>query len=309
MTKLDVVSGFLGAGKTTLIKKLLSVCAEDGERVVLIENEFGEVGIDGPALRMAGVEVYEISQGCVCCSLKGDFTAALKDILISLKPDRIIFEPSGIFVLDEIFDIMNNPDIAKSCLLNTVITVVDAENYLLQNERYNCFFENQIERANVLILSKSQLVNASSLQNITKDLAGLNPGAKVIAQSWQALKSVELRSIIDGELTSHPNYKRSRKSGDRHIRLESWGTRIPRRFSDNELTTLLATLNSGQYGIVVRGKGVVLTENGGVSFSYAGNQYVLAKEPGVMEGLVCVIGENLDSEKLRQAFCADYLNF
>lgn len=119
MTKLDVVSDFLGAGKTTLIKKMLAVCAENGESVVLVENEFGEIGIDGPALRMAGVEVYEISKGCVCCSLKGDFTAILKDILSSLKLDRIIFEPSGIFVLDEIFDIMNNPDISRSCFLNT----------------------------------------------------------------------------------------------------------------------------------------------------------------------------------------------
>ena len=302
MVKLDVISGFLGAGKTTLIKKLLAACAANGERVALIENEFGEVGIDGAELEAGGAAVYEISQGCVCCSLKGDFILALKHILSSEKPDRIIFEPSGIFILDEIFAIAGHPDIARVCALNAVITVVDAENYFVQREKYTCFFESQIQRAGTIFLSKSQWLDAGELQQLREHLQECNPAAAIIEQPWDEIQALDWQAVLTGKQVGAAPGDGVRLYSGKHLRLQNWSSRNLRPFSGSELEDVLAAVQRGRFGDVVRSKGFVPGENGLLFFSYAGGRYEFRKMDTPGPGRICFIGEGLQSHALAKAF-------
>ena len=154
MTKIDIVSGFLGAGKTTLIKKLLQEGFK-GEKLVLIENEFGEIGIDGGFLKDAGVEITEMNSGCICCSLVGDFSTALKEVLSTYSPDRVIIEPSGVGKLSDVIKAVQGVD-DDQISLNSFVTVADAGKCKMYMKNFGEFFNNQIEYANTIILSRTQ---------------------------------------------------------------------------------------------------------------------------------------------------------
>jgi len=196
MTKVDIISGFLGAGKTTLIKKLLGE-ALSGEQVVLIENEFGEIGIDGGFLRDAGVEIREMNSGCICCSLVGDFGTSLKEVIDKYHPDRIIIEPSGVGKLSDVIKAVKDLHMEDEIQLNSASAVVDALKCKVYMKNFGEFFNNQIESANTIILSRTQSENEEKLEKCIEMIRQLNAKAHIITTPWDDLEGVQILSAME----------------------------------------------------------------------------------------------------------------
>ena len=197
MTKIDIVSGFLGAGKTTLIKKLLAE-AYQGEKLVLIENEFGEISIDGGFLKESGVEISEMSSGCICCSLVGDFATALKDVKDRFQPDRILIEPSGVGKLSDVIVAVENtvrdvPDMR----LNSFVTVADAGKVKIYMKNFGEFYNNQIESAGTIILSRTQKLTQEKLEAAVALLREKNPTAAILTTPWDELDGKVILSAVE----------------------------------------------------------------------------------------------------------------
>ncbi len=198
MTKIDIVSGFLGAGKTTLIKKLLDEVFR-GEKIVLIENEFGQIGIDGGFLKDAGVEITEMNSGCICCSLVGDFGAALKQVLTDYAPDRIIIEPSGVGKLSDVIAAVERVQAeAPDLHLNSFVTVVDATKAKIYMKNFGEFFNNQVEHASAILLSRTQKMDQSKLDNAVKLLRDKNAKAAILTTPWDQLTGAQILSAMEG---------------------------------------------------------------------------------------------------------------
>ena len=197
MTKIDIVSGFLGAGKTTLIKKLLAE-AFQGEKLVLIENEFGEISIDGGFLKESGVQISEMSSGCICCSLVGDFNKALKDVHQQFAPDRILIEPSGVGKLsDVIVAVENTVKDVPDMKLNSFVTVADATKVKVYMKNFGEFYNNQIESAGTIILSRTQKLNQEKLEAAVALLREKNPNAAILTTPWDELDGKTILSAIE----------------------------------------------------------------------------------------------------------------
>lgn len=198
MTKIDIISGFLGAGKTTLIKKLLDQ-AFRGEKVVLIENEFGEIGIDGGFLKDAGVEITEMNSGCICCSLVGDFGAALKKVLDDYAPDRIIIEPSGVGKLSDVIAAVEGVQKTTPALhLHSFVTVVDATKAKVYMKNFGEFFNNQVEHASAILLSRTQNMDQAKLDAAVRLLREKNPKAAILTTPWDQLTGEQIVSAMEG---------------------------------------------------------------------------------------------------------------
>ena len=198
MTKIDIISGFLGAGKTTLIKKLLDQ-AFRGEKVVLIENEFGEIGIDGGFLKDAGVEITEMNSGCICCSLVGDFGAALKKVLDDYAPDRIIIEPSGVGKLSDVIAAVEGVQKTTPALhLHSFVTVVDATKAKVYMKNFGEFFNNQVEHASAILLSRTQNMDQAKLDAAVRLLREKNPKAAILTTPWDQLTGAQIVSAMEG---------------------------------------------------------------------------------------------------------------
>ena len=197
MTKIDIVSGFLGAGKTTLIKKLLKE-AFPGEKLVLIENEFGEISIDGGFLKESGVQISEMSSGCICCSLVGDFNQALKDVQKQFTPDRILIEPSGVGKLsDVIVAVENTVAETQDMKLNSFVTVADATKVKIYMKNFGEFYNNQVESAGTIILSRTQKLSQEKLEAAVAMLQEKNPGAAILTTPWDQLDGKTILSAIE----------------------------------------------------------------------------------------------------------------
>ena len=197
MTKIDIVSGFLGAGKTTLIKKLLAE-AFPGEKLVLIENEFGEISIDGGFLKESGVQISEMSSGCICCSLVGDFHEALKDVQAHFQPDRILIEPSGVGKLsDVIVAVQNTVADVPGMVLNSFVTVADATKVKVYMKNFGEFYNNQIESAGTIILSRTQKLTPEKLEAAAALLREKNPGAAILTTPWDELDGKTILSAME----------------------------------------------------------------------------------------------------------------
>ena len=194
MTKIDIFSGFLGAGKTTLIKKLIAE-AYKGEKLVLIENEFGEIGIDGAFMQDAGIQVNEMNSGCICCSLVGDFGRALKKVLAEYAPDRILIEPSGVGKLSDVIGAVERID-SHDIALNSFTTVVDAKKAKVYMKNFGEFFNNQVESASAIILSRTQDVNEEKLSEVLALLREHNPNAVIITTPWSELDGQTILSAM-----------------------------------------------------------------------------------------------------------------
>ena len=197
MTKIDIISGFLGAGKTTLIKKLLAE-AYQGEKLVLIENEFGEISIDGGFLKDSGVQISEMSSGCICCSLVGDFNQALKDVAERFQPDRILIEPSGVGKLsDVIVAVENTAQEAPELKLNSFVTVADASKVKVYMKNFGEFYNNQIESAGTIVLSRTQKLSREKLEAAAAMLREKNPDAAILTTPWDQLDGKTILSAME----------------------------------------------------------------------------------------------------------------
>ena len=197
MTKIDIISGFLGAGKTTLIKKLIKE-AFNGEKLVLIENEFGEIGIDGGFLKEGGVEITEMNSGCICCSLVGDFGDALKKVMEQYTPDRVIIEPSGVGKLSDVVKAVEGVHQDAEVKMNCKTAVVDAMKCKMYMKNFGEFFNNQIENATCIILSRTQKVSEAKLQECIDKIRELNPKAAIVTTPWDDIEGKKLLAAMEG---------------------------------------------------------------------------------------------------------------
>ena len=360
MTKIDIVSGFLGAGKTTLIKKLLAE-AFSGEKLVLIENEFGEISIDGGFLKESGVQISEMSSGCICCSLVGDFGKALVDVQKQFDPDRILIEPSGVGKLsDVILAVENTVKDVPEMKLNSFVTVADASKVKVYMKNFGEFYNNQIETAGTIILSRTQKVSPEKLQAAAALLREKNPDAAIITTPWDELSgqtilaAMEKVSLADELMEriradheaeeeethhhhdhdgccqdhehehdhdhdhDHDGHEHHHHDGGecddphcachhhRHHADEvftSWGAEPPKTFTETDIRRILAELDTGAYGAILRAKGIVPTEGGKwLHFDYVPQEHEVRFGAADYTGRLCVIGSKLDEGKLKTLF-------
>ncbi|ODA39296.1 GTP-binding protein [Desulfosporosinus sp. BG] len=301
MIKVDIISGFLGSGKTTLVKKLLQVHQQ--ENVVLIENEFGDIGIDGELIEREGFEVFEISSGCICCIMQKDFVQMLARIIKEFHPQRIIIEPTGISILSEIIDILRKPEFAALLEINSLVTVVDCVNYLQQCEIFGEFFEDQITNASFLTLSKSQLVESETVDKIITSLREFNQDAEIINKPWDSLGPAEVENLLDGQADLdfsdilHTEYKPCSENEFQTLALKT-----SRAFSQEELELILSLLGQPQYGQVLRGKGFLKSPQGFLDFSYTNGQFMVSPSKFNSSGKLCLIGKNLKQQEIKNLF-------
>ncbi len=398
MTKIDIISGFLGAGKTTLIKKLLAE-AYQGEKLVLIENEFGEISIDGGFLKDSGVQVSEMSSGCICCSLVGDFNKALKEVHEKFQPDRILIEPSGVGKLsDVIVAVENTVKDVPDMKLNSFVTVADASKVKVYMKNFGEFYNNQIESAGTIILSRTQKLSQEKLEAAAAMLREKNPTAAIITTPWDQidgktiLAAVEKVSLADEMLEKmraeheadehehehehhhhhdhddhedhdheHCHHHHDHDDDDDHDHdhcchhhdheeehehhhdhdhdhdhndhdhehhhrhdgeecddphcgchhhhhhadevFTSWGEETVKPFTEEQLHQILTALDSGDYGQIVRAKGIVPNGEGKwLHFDYVPEEHEVRFGPADYTGRLCVIGANLDEHKLHELF-------
>ena len=197
-TKIDIFSGFLGAGKTTLIKKLIQE-AFKGEKIVLIENEFGEIGIDGGFMREAGIQVNELNSGCICCSLVGDFREALKKVVETYHPDRILIEPSGVGKLSDVTRAVEGVAETLPVVLNSFVTVADVNKVKMYMKNFGEFYDDQVSHASCIILSRTGNASEEKIAAAVAMLAEKNPTATIVTTDWTALTGAQIVSVMDGK--------------------------------------------------------------------------------------------------------------
>ena len=342
MTKIDIISGFLGAGKTTFIKKLLEE-AIAGEKVVLIENEFGEIGIDGGFLQDSGIEIREMNSGCICCSLVGDFGRSLNEVLTKYAPDRVIIEPSGVGKLSDVMkavcDVAGEIDVT----LNGSVTVVDAQKCKMYMKNFGEFFNNQIESAGTIVLSRTDVADADKVAQCVELLREKNPKAAIVTTPIKTLTGAQLLEIIEkpaddmaAELLEevrhhHHHHDEDEECGcghehhhdhdeecgcghDHHHHhhhghdadevFTSWGLETSRKISREKLESILHELaNTDRYGQVLRAKGMLPDEEGTWHyFDLVPEETEIRTGAPIYTGKVCVIGSNLKEDALKAAF-------
>ena len=316
MTKIDIFSGFLGAGKTTLIKKLIAE-AYTGEKIVLIENEFGEIAIDGGFLKDSGVQINEMNSGCICCSLVGDFADALQKVLTQFHPDRILIEPSGVGKLSDVIRAVQGVQ-SDELMLNGFTTVVDANKCRMYMKNFGEFFNNQVENASAIILSRTEGIRPEKLDAAVALLREKNPTATIVTTPWteldgkQILQTMERRDTLSAEL-EHLKAEAAEEDEDDHDHhhhhhadevFTSWGTETPRKYTDDEIRTALdALINEHRYGVVLRAKGIVpATDGGWIHFDYVPGESDVRRGSAQVTGRVCVIGSHLAEDALKELF-------
>ena len=382
MTKIDIVSGFLGAGKTTLIKKMVKE-AYQGEKLVLIENEFGEISIDGGFLKDAGIQISEMSSGCICCSLVGDFGKALREVKEQFQPDRILIEPSGVGKLSDVIVAVENtvadiPDMR----LNSFVTVADAGKVKVYMKNFGEFYNNQIESAGTIILSRTQKLTQEKLEAAAALLREKNPTAAILTTPWDQLDgqailaAVEKVSLADELLEKmraeheaqeaehhHHHHDHDEHDEDAHEHhhhhdhdhdededehehhhhdhdhehdedahehhhhhhgdgecddpecschhhhhhademFTSWGAETPKQFTQADIDRILTALDSGEYGAILRAKGIVPAADGQwLHFDYVPQEHEVRYGSADYTGRLCVIGSQLKEDGLKTLF-------
>lgn len=329
MTKIDIISGFLGAGKTTLIKKLLKE-ALAGAKVVLIENEFGEIGVDGGFLNEAGIEIKEMNSGCICCSLVGDFGASLQEVLKTYEPERILIEPSGVGKLSDVMKAVKDVKTDAEVKLNSAVAVVDAAKCKMYLKNFGEFFINQIEHAGTILLSRTDNISMQKLEQCIALIREHNPQAAIITTPWAQLDGRDILDTIEGaknmeeelmkEVTEHEEHcHHDHHHGDgcgcghdhghegHHHADEvfaSWGMETPAVYSSQEIRSILEALEDEKtYGLVLRAKGMVSgADDSWIYFDYVPGEIDIRTGKPEYTGKICVIGSGLDEEKLAEIF-------
>lgn len=381
MTKIDVFSGFLGAGKTTLIKKLLKE-ALDGSKTVLIENEFGEIGIDGGFLKEAGIEIKEMNSGCICCSLVGDFGSSLKEVIETYAPERILIEPSGVGKLSDVLKAVENVAANLNVKVNSAVAVVDASKAKMYIKNFGEFFINQIAFAGTIILSRTDKVSAEKLAECVALIREHNAKATIITTPLAELDGKAILETIEGADTldnmmremmeqlhdedehehhhhhdhdddddedehdhhhhdhdddddedehEHHHHDHDDDDEDEHEHhhhhghdhecccghdhdhhhhhhhadevFTSWGKESPVKFTKEKIESILTALDSGEYGAILRAKGMVPAEDGTwIYYDYVPEEHDIRTGKPEVTGKICVIGSNLKEDQLEELF-------
>ncbi len=342
MTKIDIFSGFLGAGKTTLIKKLLKE-ALAGTKVVLIENEFGQIGIDGGFLKDSGIEIKEMNSGCICCSLVGDFGTSLKEVLDTYQPERILIEPSGVGKLSDVMKAVQDVHTDVEVQLNSAVAVVDASKAKMYVRNFGEFFINQIEHAGTIILSRTADISKEKLEQCVELIREHNPKAAIITTPWDELDGKRILETIEGakdleaELMEevknlHDEHEHHHHEQEHHHHdhdhgeectcgchdhdhdhhghhhadevFTSWGVEGPAAYTKEEIENILEELDrESEYGFILRAKGMVPAGDGTwVYFDYVPGESNVREGQADVTGKICVIGSKLKEENLAKLF-------
>ena len=323
MIKVDVISGFLGAGKTTLIKKLFETLLKN-EKVVLIENEFGEIGIDGSFLKEAGINIKEINSGCICCSLVGDFSLSIKEVIDKFNPERIIIEPSGVGKLSDIVEAIKKVDAPLE--LNILTTVVDGTKAKVYLKNFGEFFIDQVESANTIIVSKTDKMTEEKIIDCVELLKNKNNDALIITTPIKELESEKIVKTLEENKNirikfmeeminehHHEEHHHGEECCCGHHHEEhhhhadevfvSWGIETPLSYTYDNLTKILDSLSNVD-GMVLRSKGILKASdnNQWYYFDYvAGDYEIRLGNPDVI-GRICVIGSKIDLHEVENLF-------
>ena len=333
MTKIDIISGFLGAGKTTFIKKMLEEVFS-GEKVVLVENEYGEVGIDGGFLKDSGIEIKELNSGCICCSLVGDFNRSLNEVIETYHPDRILIEPSGVGKLSDVMSSVKDMEKNHDVKLNALVTVANAMKATKQMKAFGEFFNNQIENATTVVLSRTQNMKEEKLELCVKEIQKLNPKAAIITTPWDSISGEQILKVIeqqdslmqemmkeyeehhhdhehehhhDGECGCGCGHDHDHEHHHHHHADEvftSWGRETIKTYSREDISRILKTLEEdGTYGTVLRAKGMVAGADGEwIYFDMVPQEHEVRSGAAEYTGRICVIGSRLEEDKLEELF-------
>ena len=318
MTKIDIISGFLGAGKTTFIKKMIDE-AFKGEQIVLIENEFGEVGIDGGFLKDAGIQITEMNSGCICCSLVGDFGKNLNEVITKYHPDRILIEPSGVGKLSDVMKSVIDIEKEQPVKLNALVTVVNALKASKQMKAFGEFFNNQIEYATTVILSRSQNATPEQLEFCVKQIQALNPKASVITTDWDAIKGEQILKTMEhehhhdhdehehhhehGEGCTCGCHDHDHEHGHHHADdvFTSWGKETPHKFERAKLEEILKQFVEDDK--ILRSKGMVEgTDGKWIYFDMVPGEYEIRDGEPDYTGRIVVIGTDIHEHELEELF-------
>ena len=337
MTKIDIISGFLGAGKTTFIKKLLSdVWA--GEKLVLIENEFGEIGIDGGFLKDAGIEITEMNSGCICCTLVGDFSKALVKVLDEYHPDRVIIEPSGVGKLSDVARAIEAVEKDADIEIDGRITVVDGKKAKMYMKNFGEFFKDQVEHASTIVVSRTQMMTDEKVEECVHTLREENAEATIISTPWDELgkeaishaltKGAEIESLFedhedhdhDHDHCDHDHHDHDHHDHDHdcccghdhdhhhHHHADdvftSWGKETVHKYTEEELDYLLKALSeTTSYGTILRSKGIIqMTDGSWKQFDLVPEEYEVREGQPDYTGRICVIGTDLKEDDLLKLF-------
>ena len=329
MTRVDIFSGFLGAGKTTLIKKLIAE-AYNAEKLVLIENEFGEIGVDSTFLSEAGVQITEMNSGCICCSLVGDFGRALQKVIDDYAPERILIEPSGVGKLSDVIRAVKDIH-SDEIELNSFTTVVDAKKCKMYMKNFGEFFNNQVEHAGTIILSHTAGMSEAKLAECVSLLREKNPDAVIVTTDWNELDGAQILAAMEKKSTLHEEMEHMMEEAHHHHHhhdhdecddpecechhhgehhhhhadevFTSWGRETARTYTAEEITAILTALeNESEYGMVLRAKGVVQGKDGWIHFDYVPGTPDVRPGGASVTGRVCVIGSKLREENIAKLF-------
>ena len=342
MTKIDIFSGFLGAGKTTLIKKLIKESFA-GQKVVLIENEFGEIGIDGGFLKESGIQINELNAGCICCSLVGVFRAALQQVVEQYHPDRIVIEPSGVGKLSDVTRAVEGVAEHLDVQLSSFVTVADVNKVKMYMKNFGEFYDDQISHASCIILSRTQNATEEKIAAAVAMLREKNPTATIVTTAWDALtgeqilKAMSTKDDFKAELIAmaakaneehahededeeheHHHHHDHDDDHDEHCCcghhhhhhdhdadevFTSWGVETAKKFSKADIEHALTELDTGNYGMILRSKGIVDGgADGWLEFDYVPGEWEVRARGADVGGKLVVIGSKLDEKAIAALF-------
>ena len=358
MIKIDIISGFLGAGKTTLIKRLLNTKLKD-EKVVLIENEYGEIGIDGSFLKDTKIDITELNQGCICCSLQGDFEKALKELVAKYNPDRIIIEPSGVGKLSDIVKAVTDSNISDS-QINALVCMCDVTKAKMYLKNFGEFYIDQIKHAKTIILSRTDVASEKKISEALDIIRGINDEAIIVTtptselsdekliESYEAKNDEFERKLLEevkNKVSHHHHHHHDEEHDHEHCEHDhdhedddhdehehehehhhhhcsdpncschhegdldaddvfvSYGFETVKAFDKEKLNEVLDTLaNSNRFGIVLRSKGIVKSNDNWFEFDLVPGEFEIRETSAIPTGKICVIGSNLKEEEIKELF-------
>jgi len=308
--KVDIYSGFLGAGKTYLIKKLIKDSVYDKD-IAIIENEFGEVSIDGAILRDSNIEVKEINSGCICCQVTGDFKEGILEVLEKFNPSKIIIEPSGVAKLTDIIDILKEKDMSQKLKVDNIITVVDPTKFYSYKENFKYFYEDQIKNANKIVLSRTQKIDSKLCNEIKSEIQKMNPKGKVIIKPWDQLSNSEIidnnkedsiiKKGLKGSLSLRKENQEKKLAGEI---FETYAIYPKNKVSKNELISKFKFISStNTYGDVLRAKGIINFNDGSHGqFDFVKDEFVLRDIKTSTNNVISIIGVDLNKNELQNLF-------
>ncbi|SHL07765.1 GTPase, G3E family [Desulfatibacillum alkenivorans DSM 16219] len=309
-TKIDIISGVLGAGKTTLINRILdSVLKTD--KTAIIENEFGEIGIDGCRFAESGVALREISGGCICCTLFGDFVSAARQLISQVRPDRIIVEPTGVGKLTDVLRALEAVGKVEPIEINMIVAVIDPLRYNLYSKMFGEFFTDQIQKARTIFLSRTQLAPGDAIDQTVKHLKEINPDAAVVTSSWEDLTGEEMVSLGEkpGAACISPTESILAKEAFCHHHhadevFKVWSAVTSVRYSREQFRKAVHRLSTeARYGEIARGKGVFQTPEGGwLHYDYVPGETLFQNAEAMDTGKLVFIGKELNSSGLEELF-------